>query len=61
MRRNWLAPLCAIAGIMLIGLANLARLLGAPLEAQRGYLVQSIFPLVVGLWLLVGGVYGLKR
>lgn len=61
--RKWLGPLCVIAGIVLvaIGLANLGRLLAVPLEAQRGYLAQSLFPLIVGVWLFIGGVYALKR
>lgn len=49
----------ALLGVLLVatGIVNLARLLAAPLEAQRGYLAQTVFPLVVGLSLFVGGIY----
>lgn len=59
----WLGWLLVLAGLVLvaIGLLNVSRLLGAPLEAQRGYLAQTVFPLVVGLWLLIVGVYTLQH
>ncbi|MGH7325621.1 MAG: hypothetical protein ACREJ9_13395 [Candidatus Rokuibacteriota bacterium] len=46
---------------MATGLLNVSRLLGVPLEVQRGYLAQTVVPLVVGLWLLIVGVYTLKN
>lgn len=57
--RRWLGPLMALLGILLvvIGIVNLGRLLAAPLEAQRGYLASTVFPLLVGLWLLIGGTH----
>lgn len=55
----WLGWLLTVAGLVLvaIGLLNVSRLLEAPLDSQRGYLAQTVFPLVVGLWLLIVGVY----
>lgn len=40
---------------------NLGRLLASPLEAQRGYLAQTVLPLVAGLWAVVGGLYTLTH
>jgi len=62
-RKLWLGRLLLLAGVVLVamGLVNASRLLGAPLEAQRGYLVQTVFPLVVGLWLFILGVYTLQH
>lgn len=59
MSNRWLGPSLALVGILLvaIGIVSLSRLLAAPLEAQRGYLAQTVFPLVVGLALFVGGLY----
>ena len=59
----WLGRLLLLAGLVLlaIGLLNVSRLLGTPLEAQRGYLAQTVFSLVVGLWLLILGIYTLQR
>lgn len=59
----WLGWLLALAGLVLVatGLLNVSRLLGVPLEVQRGYLAQTVVPLVVGLWLLIVGVYTLKN
>lgn len=59
MRNRWLGPVLALVGVLLVvfGSVNFARLLAAPLEAQRGYLPQTVFPLVVGLALVVGGIY----
>ncbi len=48
-------------GLVGIGLLNVSTLLGAPLEAQRGYLAQTVFPLVCGLWLLIFGIYTLQH
>ncbi len=61
--RKWLGLLGVIAGIVLvaIGVTNLRRLLAAPLEAQPGYVAQTVFPLILGLGLVVGGIYSLKR
>lgn len=55
---RWLGWLLLIVGLVLlgIGIANTVRLLTAPLEAQRGYLALSIFPLIGGLWTFVAGV-----
>lgn len=47
-RLGWLLTLAGL-GLLAIGLLNVSRLLGAPLEAQRGYLAQTVVPLVVGL------------
>ena len=59
MSKRWLGPVLALLGILLVvmGIVNWGRLLAAPPEAQRGYLAQTVFPLVVGLWLFVGGMY----
>lgn len=57
--RPWLGPVLLVAGLvaLAVGIANAARLLAAPLDAQRGYLAPTIFPLVAGLWLLIAGLY----
>lgn len=59
MRNRWLGLVLALVGILLVafGVVNFARLLAAPLEAQPGYLPQTVFPLAVGLALVVGGLY----
>lgn len=48
-------------GLLAVGVVNLGRLLASPLEAQRGYLAQTVLPLVAGLWAVVGGVYTLTH
>lgn len=60
---KWPGPILVVIGLVLvtIGLVNLRGLLAAPLEAQRDHLAQSIFPLIVGFWLFIGGVYTLAR
>lgn len=60
---KWLGPLLVVVGIALatIGLVNLRGLLAAPLEAQRSHLAQSLFPLIVGIWLFIGGAYAITR
>lgn len=57
--KRWLGPVLAVLGVLLVatGVVTWVRLLAAPLEAQRGYLAQTVFPLVVGLWLFVAGIY----
>jgi hypothetical protein len=47
--------------LMAVGLVHLGRLLASPLETQRGYLAQTVLPLVGGFWALVAGVYTLTH
>lgn len=56
--KRWLGRVVALLGIVLVatGVVNWGRLLAAPLEAQRGYLPQTVFTLLVGLWLFIGGI-----
>lgn len=62
-RRRWLGLLLFLGGVALvaIGIVNVGRLLAAPLEVQRGYLAQSVFPLAIGLFLVVGGLYAVVK
>lgn len=62
-RRRWGSLLLVILGLVVLGfsLVSARNLLAAPLDAQREYLAQTVFPMVVGLWLLIGGIYGLRR
>lgn len=57
--KRWFGPTLVLLGILLVatGILNSSRLLAAPLEAQRGYLAQTVFPLLVGLWLFIGGIW----
>lgn len=59
MSNRWLGPAVALLGILLvaIGVVSFTRLLAVPFEAQRGYVAQTVFPLVIGLSLFVGGIY----
>ena len=52
-----------VGGVALVGfgLYNLHALLAAPLETQRDHLARTLFPAVGGLWLFIGGIYGLTR
>lgn len=43
--------------LVAIGVLNLWRLLSSPLEVQRGYLAQTVLPLIAGLWAVIGGIY----
>lgn len=60
-RKRWLGRLLLFLGLVLlaIGLMNASWLLASPLEGQGGYLARTVFPLVVGLWLVVSGIYTL--
>lgn len=62
-RRRWLGLLLFLGGAALVavGIVNAGRLLAAPLEAQRGYVALSVFPLAIGLFLVVGGLYAVLR
>jgi uncharacterized membrane protein YidH (DUF202 family) len=61
-RRRWLGLLLVVAGLILmaIGAVSFGRLLTVPLEAQRRYLAPTMSSLVVGLWLLIGGLRALR-
>lgn len=56
-------PVLMLVGVALVGLGalNCHTLLALPLEGQQAYLARAIFPLVGGLWLVIGGVRLLVR
>ena len=57
--RRWFGVVLMLLGLALAGCGvyNWHALLGVPLDAQSRFLGQTIFPLIVGLWGLVGGLY----
>ncbi len=61
--RRGLGLLAVVAGaaLMAFGGVSLRPLLAAPLEGQRDYLLRVIVPLVVGMWLFIGGIYSLRQ
>lgn len=61
--RRGLALLGVVIGVVLVtfGVVSMRWLLAAPLESQRNYLPQVLFPLVIGMSLCIGGIYYLKR
>jgi hypothetical protein len=61
--KRWPGLLLLLIGLVLlaVGLLNLGRLLASPLETQRGYLAQTVLPLVAGLWAVIGGIYTLTH
>ncbi len=61
--RRGLGLLAAVAGVALMafGVVSLRSLLAVPLESQRDYLPQVIFPLVVGMSLFIVGIYFFKQ
>ncbi|MBI4638491.1 MAG: hypothetical protein HY727_19300 [Candidatus Rokubacteria bacterium] len=61
--KTWLGPLLVVLGIVLasIGLYNWGALMAAPLEGQQAHLAAAMFPLVIGLWLLIAGAYALTH
>lgn len=59
MSNRWLGPALTLVGILLVavGIVSFARLLAPPLEVNRGLVALTVFPLVVGLSLVVVGIY----
>jgi hypothetical protein len=52
--------LVAAGGVLILaGLMGLRFLLGTPADGQSAHLPRTLFPLVGGLWLAVGGAYAL--
>lgn len=54
--------LLVVGAVLVIwGCVSFGRMVGAEFEEQQGLVAWTLYPLVIGIWLVVGGVYKARR
>ena len=61
MKRLGIVLLVVGAILVVWGCVSLGRMVGAEFEEQQGYVASTLYPLVVGIWLIVGGAFKARR